>query len=46
VVASERSHALARAALGDATFDRLIDDGRQLRDDQVAALAFATEDSS
>jgi len=46
VAARERSHALTRAALGDATFERLLADGRQLRDEQIAGLAFATEDSS
>jgi len=45
VAARERSRALARAALGDATFDRLVAEGHALRDQQVAAVAFATEDS-
>lgn len=45
VTARERSYALARAALGDETFERLLIEGTQLRDEQIAALAFATEDS-
>ena len=45
MAARERSHALACAALGDATFDHLLAEGRGLRDEQIAALAFATEDS-
>jgi hypothetical protein len=44
--ARERGHALARAALGDATFDRLLTEGRALCDDQIAPLAFATEDAT
>ena len=36
---------LARAALDDATFERLLTEGRQLRDEQIAALAFATADT-
>jgi predicted ATPase/DNA-binding winged helix-turn-helix (wHTH) protein len=44
VAARRRCEALARAALGDAIFDRLFADGRHLRDEQVAALAFAIED--
>ena len=45
VAARGRCHTLARAALGDATFDRLLAEGRLLRDEQVEALAFASEDS-
>jgi len=30
--------------LGDDTFERLLAEGRTLRDEQVAALAFAIED--
>ena len=45
IAARARCEALARAALGDATSDRLLAEGRQLRDDQVAALAFAIEDA-
>ncbi|HSW27247.1 MAG TPA: hypothetical protein VLJ62_31110, partial [Burkholderiaceae bacterium] len=45
VAVRERTHALARAQLGDATFERLLAEGRGLRDEQVAALAFAAEDS-
>jgi hypothetical protein len=41
----ERTHALATAALGDATFERLMAEGRGLRDEQIEALAFASEDS-
>ena len=43
--ARERSHALARVALGDVMFERLLAEGRELRDEQIASLAFATEDS-
>jgi len=43
--ARQRSEALARTALGDALFDALMAEGRRLRDEEVAALAFATEDS-
>ena len=45
IAARARCDALARAALGDATFDRLLAEGRQLRDEHVAALAFAIEDA-
>jgi len=45
VAARERSHKLPRAALGDATFERLMAEGRQLRDEQIAGLAFAIDDS-
>ena len=45
IAARARCQTLARAALGDATFDRLLAEGRQLRDEQVAALAFAIGDS-
>jgi len=44
--ARERNHALARATLGDAMFERLLAEGRELRDEQIAALAFATDDST
>jgi predicted ATPase/DNA-binding winged helix-turn-helix (wHTH) protein len=46
VAARARSHAAARAALGDADFEHLMTEGRPLRDDQVPELAFATEDSA
>ena len=42
----ERTHALARAALGDASFEQLMTEGRRLRDEQIGALAFATEDAN
>jgi hypothetical protein len=45
VASRERCHALARAALGETTFERLLAEGRQLRDAQIEALAFATDDS-
>ena len=45
VAARERCHALARAALGVPMFDSLFNEGRTLRDEQIAALAFATDDS-
>ena len=41
----ERTHSLCRAALGEQTFERLLAQGRLLRDEQIAGLAFATEDS-
>jgi hypothetical protein len=41
-----RGRLKTRAALGDATFDRLLAEGRQLRDEQIAGLAFATDDST
>lgn len=44
--ARARSDALARSALGNTTFGRLLAEGRQLRDEQVAALAFANDDST
>jgi len=44
--ARERGGALARDALGDATFDRLLTEGRTLRDEQFVALAFATADAT
>jgi hypothetical protein len=31
--------------LGETTFERLLAEGRQLRDAQIEALAFATDDS-
>ena len=40
--AVERASGLARAALGDAEFERLAADGARLRDEQIAAIAFAT----
>ena len=46
IAARARCRALARTALGDDTFDRLLAEGRQLRDEQVAALAFAIEDAT
>jgi hypothetical protein len=42
----ERTQALARSALADATFERLVDEGQRLRDEEIAALAFATEDAA
>jgi len=45
LAARKRCHALARAALGDKTFDRLMAEGRGLRDEQIEAMAFAIEDS-
>lgn len=39
-----RACTLARAALGDAEFERLHAEGRLLRDEQVEAVAFATAD--
>jgi hypothetical protein len=45
VASRERSHKLPRAALGDATFERLMAEGRELRDEQIAELAFAIDDS-
>jgi len=42
----ERTHALARAALGDASFERLLAEGRLLRDEQIAEMAFAADDAS
>ena len=42
--ARERCLALARAALGQAGCDALMAQGRELRDDQVAELAFADDD--
>jgi hypothetical protein len=46
VACRQRAHALARDALGDAAFDRLRAEGRQLRDAQIAALAFAGDDGN
>lgn len=43
--AFDRACQLARAALGDAAFERLRADGATLRDEQVAAIAFATADA-
>lgn len=40
-----RATAIARGALGDAAFERLREEGRSLRDEQVTALAFATDDA-
>jgi hypothetical protein len=44
--ARERSGASARAALDGATFERLLAEGRDLRDEQIAPLAFAPDDSA
>lgn len=44
--ARQRSDALARAALGDALFESLVAEGRQLRDEEVEVLAFARDDSA
>ena len=46
LVVRRRIETLARAELGDATFDRLLAEGRLLRDEQIEALAFACEDMS
>jgi predicted ATPase/DNA-binding winged helix-turn-helix (wHTH) protein len=46
VAARERTRALARAALDDATFDQLVADGQTLRAERAAALAFAKEDAA
>ena len=35
-----------RSALSEAEFDRLRAEGRALRDDEIARLAFATDDSA
>jgi len=40
----ERAHALACAALGEAAFRRLLEEGRGLRDEQIEGLAFAAAD--
>ncbi|MCU0937870.1 MAG: helix-turn-helix transcriptional regulator [Burkholderiaceae bacterium] len=40
--ATQRARALAAAALGDATFERLRTEGARLRDAEIAAIAFAT----
>lgn len=40
-----RTTQLARAALGDAAFDHLHAEGRELTGDRIAALAFGTGDS-
>jgi hypothetical protein len=45
VAARARTHELARAALGEAEFTRLVDEGKALRDEQFEGLAFATVDS-
>jgi len=39
-----RTEHLAREALGDAEFDRLVREGQTLRDAEVEALAFGTGD--
>ena len=44
--ALERAVAQARPPLVEAEFDRLRAEGRALRDDEIAGLAFATEDSA
>ncbi len=43
--AHERACAHARAALGEAGFERLHDEGRRLADDEVHAIAFAAADA-
>jgi hypothetical protein len=44
--ATERALQIARRAIGDdAVFERLREEGARLRDDEVAAQAFATEDA-
>jgi hypothetical protein len=42
--AIERARTLARAALGDAAFNRLHAEGTLLRDEQIAAIAFGETD--
>jgi len=44
--AHARACALADAALGRAEFERLQDEGRLLGDDQIEAIAFATDDGA
>ena len=44
--AIERARTLARAALGEAVFDRLHTQGQTLRDPQIAALAFGAIDEA
>lgn len=44
--ARDRTVALARAALGDADYDALFEQGRKLPESEVAAVAFATGDAS
>ena len=44
--AHTRACTLARAAMGDAEFDRLHAEGRLLRDEQIEAIAFATQDTA
>lgn len=43
--AAARARTLARAALGNAEFDRLHAEVRLLRDEQIEAIAFARTDS-
>jgi len=44
--ADARACMLARAALGDAEFERLQADGRLLTDDAIEVIAFATDDGA
>lgn len=41
-----QTHALACAALSEAAFEQLLAEGRLLRDEQIAGLAFGTDDSN
>jgi hypothetical protein len=41
----ERACAIAREALGDEVFCQLREQGRSLRDEEIAALAFASQDA-
>jgi hypothetical protein len=43
--ATTRAQALARRALGDATFTRLHAEGAALRDEEAGAIAFAANDA-
>jgi len=42
--AMERGREIARAALGDVEFERLVRSGNAMRDDEIAQIAFATDD--
>ena len=43
--AFDRARRLAVSALGDSEFERLQDEGRSLRDEDIAAIAFGTRDA-
>jgi len=45
-VTVERAEALARGALGDAEFDRLVSEGRNMREPGIRAFALAEQDHS